>query len=176
MGIFFIVALVFAWPTYGLSIIGWLVLVFFKSRNTVAKSVRRKEFVSVLEPMFNGRFADFYRALEVPLLDGFALTEKDAHQCGRHVMNYLAQNPEEAALFVSGLEKWRTKGTSMLSDPVTAAQSEKMYDDKGEIHLTAYRAIKAVMLNNSLKCFDAVNLAKLMENETLLTFQLAGRI
>lgn len=158
MGILFVVALVLAWPTFGLSLVVWFVLAWSKAKNKVAKSDRREELKTVIEPLFQGRFADFYYALDVPTIGGNP-SEQEAHQCGRHVMNYLAQNPSEAALFMKGLDKWKTKGSTTLCDPVTAAHNEKTTPQKGEIHLTSYRAIEAIKTNNpNLSCFKYVSI------------------
>lgn len=168
MGILFVVALILAWPTFGLSLVAWFVLVWFNSRHKVAGINRREELKNVIEPLFMGRFADFFHALDMPTLTE-ELTEQEAYQCGRHVMNYLAHNPSEAAIFMKGLEKWRTKGSPTLCDPVTAASDENNLNAKGEIHLTAYRAVEVLMTNNSdLRCFSKINLPLVALNRSTL--------
>ncbi len=159
MGILFLVALVLAWPTFGLSLVVWFILAWSKAKNKVAKSDRREELKTVIEPLFQGRFADFYYALDVPTIGGNPSIQ-EAHQCGRHIMNYLAQNPSEAALFMKGLDKkLKTMGNTSLCAPVTAALKEKTTPQKGDIHLTSYRAIEAIITNNpNLSCFKNVSI------------------
>lgn len=162
MGLLFIVALVLAWPTYGLSLVAWFILSFFKAKKKVNKINRREEVKAVIEPLFRERFSEFFYALDVPTLPGHELTTQEAHQCGRHIMNYLAHNPEEAAVFMEGLDKMRTKGSLVLPDPVSAAQDEGTLNDKGRIHLTSYRAIQTIMTNNrTLRCFGKVSLPEI---------------
>lgn len=158
MGILFLVALVLAWPTYGLSVVAWLVVMFLKSQGTVAKSNERRNRKIFIEPLFTGRFADFFNALDIPRIPGRTISDADAHQCGRHIMNYIAHNSGEGVLFMQGLEKWRTKGDDRPCHPVTAATDERRLKAKGEIHLVSYRAIDALMTNNpNLRCFDSIN-------------------
>jgi hypothetical protein len=164
MGILFVVALVLAWPTYGLSLVGWLVLTIFKAKSKAGKVERRHEFVSMIEPLFQNQHGSFFVALDIPKLHEFEFSQADAHQCGRHIMNYFAQNPEDAALFIRGLDRWKTKGGQVLCDPITAAKCEITCGKKSEIHLASYRAIEALMVNNKgLKCFQPVNYGKLVE-------------
>ena len=176
MGILFIAALVLAWPTFGLSLVGWFVLAWFKSRQKVAGINRREELKTVIEPIFQGRFSEFFYALDMPTISDEQLTEQEAHQCGRHIMNYLAHNPSETAIFMEGLQKWRTKGSPTLCDPVTAASDEKNLNAKGEIHLTSYRAVEAVMANNSgLRCFSKISLSLVALKRSSLEVDLFSR-
>lgn len=168
MGLLFILALVLAWPTFGLSILAWLVLAFFRSKKKIDAIAERDNRKVLIEPIFGGRFSEFFEALEMPILHGLRVDETDAHQCGRHIMNYLAHNPQEGALFLQGLKKWQTKGSHQLCDPVTAAESERDYDSKAEIHLVSYRAAEALMTNNNLRCFGSINFGKLVEQRMML--------
>jgi hypothetical protein len=157
MGLLFILALILAWPTLGLSLVAWFVFLFLKGKKQAKASDQRKVIAEVIEPIFKGRFANFYDALDVPF-DWDEGSQSKSHQCGRFIMNYLANNPSEAAIFTRGLKRWATKGSGQLCDPVEAAEFEKRYDEKKEIHLTAYRAIEALMSQNNLPCFEGVDL------------------
>lgn len=169
MFLLFLIALVLTWPTFGISIIAWIILFLFKAKKNADKMDRRMQFLPIIEPLFQSRYSDFFMALDIPLVSGYSISEADAERCGRLIMNYLAHNPEEAAIFVKGLDKWKTVGSNSLCDPVTAAQSEKMYDAKGEIHLTSYRAIEALMTNNkNLKCFGSINYGKIIQYRTMI--------
>lgn len=158
MGLLFIIALILAWPTFGLSLVAWFLLLFLNGVKEAKASKKRKVIAEVIEPLFGGRFSDFYDALDVPYEWNAERTQSKSHQCGRLIMNYLAHNPSEAALFTRGLKRWATKGSGQLCDPVDAAGYEMLYDEKKEIHLTAYRAIEALMSQNSLPCFQGVDL------------------
>lgn len=176
MGILFIVALILAWPTFGISLVVWCVLAWFNASQKVAGINRREEQKTVIEPLFQGRFSDFFYALDMPTTLGEELTEQEAHQCGRHIMNYLASNPSESVIFMKGLDKWRTKGSPTLCDPVTAASYEKNLNAKGAIHLTSYRAIEAVMTNNpSLGCFSKISLPLVSLNRSTMEVNIIRR-
>lgn len=158
MGLLFILALLLAWPTFGLSLVAWFVLFALKGFKQAEASEQRKIVAEVIEPLFKGRFADFYDALDIPYLRNAERTQSKSHQCGRFIMNYLAHNPSEAAIFTRGLKRWAAKGSGQLCDPVEAAEFETRYDEKKEIHLVAYRAIEALMSQNNLPCFQGVDL------------------
>jgi len=154
----FIIALVLAWPTFGLSLVAWFIILFFKGKSKAIASSQRHVTKDVIEPLFQERFAEFYMALDIPFFPGEKSDLATSHQCGRFIMNYLAHNPVEAGIFLRGLKRWATKGSDQLCDPVEAAEYEVQYQDKQEVHLTAYRAIEALMKQNSLPCFRGVDL------------------
>jgi hypothetical protein len=83
-------------------------------------------------------------------------------------MNYIAHNPSETLMFISGLQKWKTKDNPNLCDPITAAQNENWNDAKGEIHMVCYRAVHTLMGKNKLKCFEKVDYAGVVEKKALL--------
>jgi len=158
MPLLFIIALLLAWPTFGISLVAWFVVLFFRGKQQADATARRHVTSEVIEPLFRGRFSDFYRSLDIPHKSGTQVSEESAHQCGRHIMNYISHNPSEAATFIRGLKKWATKGSGTLCDPVEAAETESKYDAKEEIHLVSYRAIEALMTQNPLQCFSSVDL------------------
>ena len=179
VGLGFLAALVLAWPTYGLSILAWLALCGIRGFRRGEKANEREARKVFIEPLFADRFAEFFRALDIPMNLGMRCDNQAAYRCGRLIMGYLAHNPDEGGLFMRGLRKWRTKGTNQLGDPVESAESERKYNAKGEIHLVAYRAIEALMTNNpALPCFQAVDYHRLVtyriQAEALETLQLAG--
>lgn len=159
MGILFIIALLLAWPTFGLSIVAWLAILFIKAKGNASRVEKRERVKEVIEPMFGDRFAEFFFALDMPTFKWEEVSETEAHQCGRHIMNYIAHNPTETTEFMNGLKNWTTKGDPNLCDPVTAAKAENTYNAKGAIHAVSYRAVEAVMTNNRIKCFEKVDLA-----------------
>lgn len=160
MAILFLLALVLAWPTYGLSVLAWVVIAIVMAKSKANRAVDRETRKIYIEPLFTGRFADFFRALDVPTRGATVVSEAHAHQCGRHIMNYVAHNPAEGAEFMRGLEKWRTKGDPQPCHPVVAAGDEVRFNQRGAIHLVSWRAIEAVMTNNpGLECFRDIDLA-----------------
>lgn len=162
MGILFLVALVLIWPTYGLSILAWLIFVFVRGQANQGKVQRRKEVAGEVNQLIRGQYAKFFSALDIPLWVDSEISEGEADQCGRHIVNYIGNNPGEHSVFMRGLQKWKTKGSSTL-EPIIAAESEKNYKHKAEIHAVCYRSIVALQANNkNLRCFDKINLPELM--------------
>ena len=69
-------------------------LMFLKAKGNVGKVDRREEIKNIIEPLFQKRFRDFFMALShISIVTGCDLTDEEAHQCGHHIMNYLAHNP-----------------------------------------------------------------------------------
>lgn len=173
MGGLFIVALLLAWPTFGLSIVAWVVLAFFNAKKNAYKNNQRRVISEIISPMFVGKYGVFYCELDVPYEayadDPRGFFDRDPSpdcipvQCGRHIVNYISHNPEEAALFVEGLKFWSIKGRSALYDPVEAAKCERVQKEKRNIHLVSYRAIEALMMHNNLPCFNGVDLPLLKQ-------------
>ena len=180
MGILFVIALLLAWPTFGMSIIAWFVLMFLKAKGNVDKVDRREEIKNIIEPLFQKRFRDFFMALShISIVTGCDLTDEEAHQCGHHIMNYLAHNPSEAAILMQGLEEWRTAqwrtdGPLELCDLVATAEHETEFaNGYGKIHLVAYRAIESIMTNNkNIKCFSKIDFGSIVEFRERLEFSL----
>jgi hypothetical protein len=176
MELLFLLALLLAWPTYGLSIIAWIALLILRgilqARARIEAIDRREEDKLLIEPLFAGKFAEFFRALDIPMLIGLRIDQEAAHQCGRHIMNYIAHNPTESALFIQGLKKWHTKGGGPLADPVIAADCERKFNEKGEIHLVSYRAIEALMTNNKeLRCFYPIDYRKIVQHRITMEME-----
>lgn len=167
-------AVLFAIPTYGVSLIVWLVLVLMRAKGQADRSVERENRKVFVEPIFTGQFAEFFRALDMPLIPGESIDHNDAHKCGRHIMNYIAHNPDEGALFMRGLNKWRTKGDYSPCHPVVAAADERALNCKGEVHLVAYRAVEAIMTNNpGIPCFRSIDRQGLTVRRLTLELQSA---
>lgn len=162
MALLFLLALLLAWPTFGLSLLAWFALGFYHANVKVAAGERRRKVADDIGPLFKEKHDEFYKALDIPYLTQRTISDDDAMRCGRHIMNYIAHNPHELKIFMSGLQRWKTKGSYEPCDAITAATCENDYNAKGEIHLTSYRAIEALVANNpNLKCFSSVNLSRL---------------
>lgn len=172
VGILFIVAVLFAIPTYGVSLIAWFVLALLRAQGRAGRSDERENRKVYIEPLFTGRFAEFFRALDMPFIIGETIDHNDAHKCGRHIMNYIAHNSEEGAVFMRGLDKWRTKGDYSPCHPIVAANEERALNCKGEIHLVAYRAVEAIITNNpNLPCFRSIDPLELTFRRQMLEIQ-----
>ena len=154
MGILFVVALLLAWPTFGLSILVWIVLLAVQTKGKVNKVEQRHERKGFIEPLFANQYAEFYYAL----LGKYASQRKPdypiAHQGGRLIMNYIAHNPEEAALFMKGLQRIPNSRPG-LATALEAVEYEKAQGDMRYIHLVAYNGIQTMKKQNpDLRCFD----------------------
>ncbi|RVP20797.1 hypothetical protein [Sinorhizobium meliloti] len=139
-------------------VIGVVLALISKARRKVveAKAARAIE----IEPIFNGNYREFIHWLDIPLLPGKNVSNEDAQKCGRHIERYLVHNEKEGALFVEGVAEW-CRSDSL--DAMTAAEMERDVGGKGKVHLTAYRALEAVMTNNkNLNCFDSIDYGKLI--------------
>lgn len=175
MGILFIISIFLAWPTYGISLILWggiaILPTIINENEKFRKIKRREKVVEIIEPLFSNRFVDFFCSLDIPIYNGVNLTEEEAYQCGRYIMNYIAHNPSETLLFIQGLQNWTAKSDINLCDPVTAARNENYLDEKGKIHIVAYEAVEALMTNNNLLCFKKVNFSELIQKKLLLSLK-----
>lgn len=160
MGILFVVALLLAFPTFGLSLVAWFALFVIRAKASATRVRKREKVKTTIEPLFDDRFDDFFLSLDMPFHSSAEMSEADAHQCGRHIMNYVAHNPSEAALFLKGIENY---SFGHPCHPGLAALCERESGGKGEIHAVSYRAVEALMTNNKLKCFQNVDLAAVME-------------
>jgi hypothetical protein len=172
MGWLFILALILAWPTFGLSILFWLVLAFIQSKGRAKKMEAMRESKTILDPLFDGRFDDFFLSLDLPLNNGVTISREEAGKCGRHIVNFIAYNPEETELFIRGLKRWRggarARSDSTLCDPIQAAKTEVLLE-KAEVHLSAYRAMEAISLNNkNLSSFQKLSIPLLRERITVI--------
>ncbi len=163
MGVLFIVALLLAWPTFGLSLIVWVVIAFFNIKKKEYNNNQRKVISEIISPLFKERYGEFYKSLDIPYVLFDYGPESDAIKCGRHIVNYISHNPEEAAQFIEGLKFWTLKGSSSLCDPIEAAKCEVGQNIKRHIHLVSYRAIEALMMHNNLPCFNSVDLPRLKQ-------------
>lgn len=157
MGISFLVCLFLAWPTYGLSLAGWLAVALFRGQRRIDRIGQRREKLVLLEPLFTNRFAEFFRALDLPLING-PIDDAAAHQGGRFIMNFVAQNPLQTEIFMKGLARWGDTGTGSVCHPVYAVNRERALGSYGPVHLVAYRAITSIQSNNpNVKCFDGID-------------------
>jgi hypothetical protein len=171
-----LVALILAWPTYGLSLVAWVLLSLIRAAARRAAIERRQDLRAQIEPLFEQRLDEFFLALDVRMSSRHEVTNQEATQCGRHILNYLAHNPGEAALFMKGVEQEARRFGGRKPDPVLAARREVMDDAKAEIHLSCGRAIVAVATHNpSLQCFRNIHLDLLQRDLKKIEASLRAR-
>lgn len=172
-GWLFLVALFLAWPTYGLSLLAWFGWVGWSGYRAGRAREKSELTTTLLEPVFQGEYADFVAHLHLPypdhitddeIIEGDVRTEAEMHQCGRLIMKYLAHNPKEAEAFVAALRPHYGGPNGELANPCDVIQWE-FYDarDDGPLKLVAFRAVEALMTNNTLPCFQSVDLAQVTE-------------
>jgi len=177
--LFFIVALLLAWPTLGLSLLAWIGWIFWIGWNRARKSENSEILTARLEPVFDDDYALFANNLSLPyhdhvsideILQGDLRSNQDLHQIGRLIMKYLSNNPREADRFMVALEVHGTASAGNLTAPHEALDWE--FQDKrrdGPLKLVSLRAVEALMTNNDLRCFRSVDLTAVSEMVNELT-------
>ncbi len=140
MGLFLIVAAIVAF-------------LFYRS---YSKFVRQQSVRAargeLIEKMFGDEFGEFFLELEVPLKDGVRVSPDDAKACGRHIMLYLAHNPDEAGRFIEA-----TRGAS----PLEAASYERMGETIEGVRLVGFRAISHICASYNHPFFSGVDVDRL---------------
>lgn len=160
MPLLLILALILAWPTFGLSLVAWVAFAVLQAKKKQESIVRREEAKTVFEPLFREQFAAFFLALDPPTKFRQKLTEAEAHQCGRHLMNFVAHNPGETRTFMAALAQQAKRSSSGLLDPIAAAKERNL-------DLLCYRAVLALMANNhDLQCFSKIDSSKVSAEAT----------
>lgn len=166
MGILFLVALVLAWPTFGLSLVAYfalrLVRGYLQAKAQMEGKLRRADFRTLMEPLFQGRIEEFFLTLDIPrwAWANGEFTKEEARECMKHILYFFSDNPDEAAQFMRALESHRVESGAAGLDPISAARAER--DKKGEIHFLVYQAITTIMNRNpSLGSFSKVDIAEL---------------
>lgn len=173
MTLSFLLALLLAWPTFGLSLLAWFGWRMWIGYSRAKASQKSEVMTALLEPVFRGEYAMFAMGLQLPypdhLLDedfndGGVRTQKDMHQCGRLIMKYLAHNPKEAEAFIDALKYYGTTKQGEFEEPHEVLDWEfYRYRCDGPLKVVSYRAVAALMSNNTLTCFRSVDLGTVKE-------------
>ncbi|WP_417271604.1 hypothetical protein [Celeribacter sp.] len=174
--ILFILALVLAWPTGGLSVLAWIGWIAWQLHKGREAHKHSETLTALLEPVFKGEYAEFAAGLELPyhshittddIIKGNSRTEKDLHQIGRLIMKYLANNPCEAYAFINTLKRHGVDESGEMEAPWEVLQWE-FYEKRshGRLKWVGYRAVEALMPHNSLPAFHSVDLAGVSEMVT----------
>lgn len=166
MTILFILAILLAIPTSGLSILAWIVWFFLAARNKAKDRVsginHMRATRSVVEPLVGGDTAEFYQSLDIP--KAYAETRSKPHdsQCGQHILNFISHNPDLTQAFMEALKLHRLKGSASLPTAIEAIEFERGWQG-GPIHHICYFAIATLTSQNRLPCFDDVDIASMRE-------------
>lgn len=157
MNILFIVALLLAWPTYGMSIILWIIIFFLKPITAADKIKMRHKIAPELELLFDNRHSEFYDALDIPLKSEI----DDSHQFVTYIINYIAQNPDELHTFINGMKRW-TRRDGSLCHPSIVVRIEKRMGDRHGVYEVSIRAIDCLVRNNpSIQLFQSVDIDRI---------------
>lgn len=167
MTILFLIALLLAIPTTGLSLLVWVVVFFLAARNKAKNKISGLDHMrstrAVVEPMIGGTRAQFYNAIAVPKLYGSSIRSREEDErCGQHILNFISHNPGLPEAFMDALKFHRFKGSASMPTAIEALENESQSDRRGPIHHLCFFAISTLMLQNKLTCFDDVNMNDLI--------------
>lgn len=166
MTILFILAILLAIPTSGLSILAWIVWFFLAARNKAKDRVSGLNHMratrSVVEPLVGGDKAEFYQSLDIPKTYAEKRSEPHDSQCGQHILNFISHNPDLTQAFMEALKLHRLKGSASLPTAIEAIEFERGWQG-GPIHHICYFAIATLTSQNRLPCFDDVDIVSMTE-------------
>lgn len=166
MTLLFLLAVLLAIPTYGLSIIAWLVWFLLAARNNAKNRIAGLDHMratrSIVEPLVGGSWSDFYQALDIPKIYAGACSESHNRQCGQHILNFISHNPDLTQAFMDALKLHRSKESDSLPTAVEAIGFERSLQG-GPMHHICYFAIATLTSQNNLPCFDDIDTASMTE-------------
>lgn len=161
MLILFLLAVLLAIPTSGLSIIAWVVWFVIAARNKAKERVAGLDGIratrSVMEPLVGGSWADFYRALDIPKVAHKPGNAAYDERCGQHILNFISHNHHVTEAFMNALKLHRMKGNPALPTAIEALGYEREWQG-GPMHHICYLAVTTLTSQNSLHCFDDVDM------------------
>lgn len=162
--ILFVLAVFLAWPTFGLSFIALFCWVAWSGYSKGKNAEKREAISLLLEPLFRrGRpddepYSNFIGHLDLPIKNEFQHLRKDEmqlEQCGRLVSQFFAHNPREATVFVNAIH---AVDPCDESTPGEALYYEAHQRSAHDLRIVCFRAVKALITNNNLTCFEPFNL------------------
>lgn len=183
MTLLFLIALILAIPTYGLSILAWVVWFFLAARKNArdrfTDMANMRATRSVVEPLVGGTRSEFYQALDIPkntpkrysIGDPYVLQELEGKgetresECGQHILNFISHNPDITNAFMEALKFHRLKGSASLPTAIEAIELERDQEG-GPMHHICYFSIATITSQNNLRCFDNINIES-MEKKML---------
>jgi len=162
MTIIFLLALLLAIPTYGLSLLAWIVWMFLAAGRTAKDRVTGLDHMratrSAVEPLVGGTRSEFYQALDMKKTRSGTKSESRDSECGQHILNFISHNPDFTQAFMEALKFHRLKGSVSLPTAIESIELERSWQG-GPMHHICYFAIAALTVQNSLPCFDDVDIA-----------------
>ena len=119
MTLLFLLAVLLAIPTYGLSLLAWIAWFFLAARNNAKERINGLEHMratrSVVEPLVGGTRSEFYQAFDIPKSDSDERSDARDSQCGQHILNFISHNPDATQAFMEALKLHRLKGSAQLA-------------------------------------------------------------
>lgn len=172
MTLLFLLAILLAIPTYGLSLLAWIAWSFLAARNKAKERINGLEHMratrSVVEPLVGGTWSEFYQALDIPKRHGDERNDARDSQCGQHILNFISHNPDATQAFMEALKLHRLKGSASLPTAIEAIRFERGWQG-GPMHNLCYLAIVTLTKQNSLPCFDNVEVTSVMKKMRQIT-------
>lgn len=179
MTLLFLVAVLLAIPTYGLSLLAWIVWFVLAARNNAKDRITGLDHMratrSVIEPLVGGTRSAFYQALDIPKIYSGTRIESRDSQCGHHILNFISHNSELTRAFMEALKLHRLKGSASLPTAIESIEFERSWQG-GPMHHICYFAIATLTSQNSLPCFDDVDMASVTEKMLQITDDFPGMI
>lgn len=165
MTLLFLLAVLLAIPTYGLSLLAWIAWFFLSARNNAKDRItgleRMRATRSVVEPLVGGTRSEFYQALDIPTTYSDARNDARDSQCGQHILNFISHNSDATQAFMEALKLHRLKGSASLPTAIEAIAFERDWQG-GPMHHLCYLAIATLKSQNNLPCFDNVDMISVM--------------
>ena len=161
MTLLFLLAVLLAIPSSGLSIVAWVVWFFLSARKNVKEKGTGLDHMratrATIEPLVGGTWSDFYQALDIPKNSKKSSFEANDTRCGQHILNFISHNPHITQAFMNALKLHRVKGNP---SPTTAIDSIRFERDwqGGPVHYICYLAISTLTSQNNMPCFDDVDM------------------
>ena len=132
---FFLIALILAIPTYGVSVLLWLVcFVLMSATKGVAEAHRKNDMRTVrnnIETYLGGTPYDFLSALDIPQKPNGQRTDKtvpegiNLFEAGEHILNFVSYNSDILKVASDALEFHKISGDDQPISLVKAARFER---------------------------------------------------
>jgi len=167
----FVLAVFLAWPTFGLSLLALFGWIAWTGYSRGQKAENRQAMSVELEPIFDNDgtedgYHNFMLSLGLPRKnENVELTEYQLlmlKECGRLIMLYFAHNPREAKALMEARKMIDPDEFVSLGELLQWEDSEHRSFIWGyhssDLRLVCFHAVKALMTNNDLPCFEPFDL------------------
>lgn len=157
----FLLAVLLAFPTSGISIVAWLIYRYIRYQAESSRLSRRVQVrEEIIKPLLNDRYLEYFIALAIPIRHGISITHREAEQCGRHIINFISHNPSVTSEFLKELQELSNEGG--LIDPIEALRIEREIGGLGNIHMISYKSMMTLIRQNDIPCFNKVDMIAFM--------------